>query len=121
MSMIYGLAADAVLGAHLMFVLFVVLGGLLTLRRAAIAWLHMPALAWAVFVDLSGSICPLTPLEVTLRHRAGEAGYSGDFVSHYLVALIYPEAMTRNLQIGLGAAVLLVNAAIYFVSWRRRR
>jgi len=118
--MLYRLAADAVLAAHLAFVLFVVCGGLLVLRTPPLAWLHLPAVAWAAFVELSGSICPLTPLEVTLRRGAGEAGYGGDFVEHYLVALIYPAGLTRQLQMAIGAAVLLINLLVYFVLWRRR-
>ena len=116
----YRFAADAVLAAHLAFVLFVVFGGLLVLKRPRLAWLHFPAVAWAAFVELSGSICPLTPLEVTLRRGAGEAGYGGDFVEHYLVALIYPAGLTRELQMTMGAAVLLINLGVYLVLWRRR-
>lgn len=114
------LAADAVLAAHLAFVLFVVFGGLLALRRPRVAWLHLPAVAWAALIEFSGWICPLTPLEVTLRHGAGEAGYGGDFVEHYLVALIYPAGLTRELQVSIGAGVLLINLVVYFVLWRRR-
>lgn len=116
----YRLAADAVLAAHLAFVLFVVFGGLLVLHTPRLAWLHLPAVVWAAFVELSGSICPLTPLEVALRRGAGEAGYGGDFVEHYLVALIYPSGLTRELQVSIGAAVLLINLFVYFVLWRRR-
>ena len=116
----YRFAADAVLAAHLAFVLFVVFGGLLVLRMPRLAWLHLPAVAWAAFVELSGSICPLTPLEVTLRRGAGEAGYGGDFVEHYLVALIYPAGLTRELQMAIGAAVVLINLFVYFLLWRRR-
>jgi len=118
--MLYRLAADAVLAAHLAFVLFVVCGGLLVLRTPRLAWLHLPAVAWGAYVELSGSICPLTPLEVTLRRDAGEAGYGGDFIEHYLVSLIYPAGLTRELQMALGAAVLLLNLIVYFILWRRR-
>lgn len=116
----YRLAADAVLAAHLAFVFFVVGGGLLVLRRPWLAWLHLPAVAWAAFVEFSGRICPLTPLEVSLRRAAGEAGYGGDFVEHYLLALIYPDGLTRELQTLIGAAVLLINLAVYLVLWRRQ-
>jgi hypothetical protein len=118
--MLYRLAADAVLAAHLAFVLFVVCGGLLVLRTPRLAWLHLPAVAWGAYVELSGSICPLTPLEVTLRRGAGEAGYGGDFIEHYLVSLIYPAGLTRELQMALGAAALLLNLIVYFILWRRR-
>jgi len=117
----YRFAAAAVLAAHLAFVLFVVCGGLLVLRRPGWAWVHLPAVAWAAAVEFSGWICPLTPLEVALRRRAGEAGYGGDFVEHYLVALIYPNGLTRELQMLIGAVVLLVNLAVYWVLWRRWR
>jgi len=116
----YRLAADAVLALHLAFVVFVVFGGLLVLRTPRIAWLHLPAVAWGALIEFSGWICPLTPLEVALRRRAGEAGYGGDFVEHYLVALIYPAGLTRELQVSIGAAVLLINLVVYFVLWRRR-
>jgi hypothetical protein len=116
----YRFAADLVLAVHLAFVLFVVCGGLLVLRRPGLAWLHLPAVAWAAFVEFSGWICPLTPLEVALRRGAGEAGYGGDFIEHYLVALIYPAGLTRDLQMLIGAAVLLLNVGIYIALWRRR-
>jgi hypothetical protein len=116
----YRFAADAVLAVHLAFVLFVTCGGLLVLRIPRLAWLHLPAVAWAAFVELSGSICPLTPLELALRRGAGEAGYGGDFFEHYLVALIYPAGLTRELQMAIGAAVLLINLVMYFVLWRRQ-
>src|SRR5438552_17260706 len=122
--MLYRVAADGVLALHLAFVLFALLGGFLVLRRVGLAWLHLPAVAWAAFVEFTGRICPLTPLEVALRQAAGDAGYSGDFLEHYLVAVIYPEGLTQELQVALGAALLLVNVAIYAVVLRclfRRR
>ena len=119
--MLYRAAADAVLLAHFAFVLFVVLGGLLVLRWPRLAWLHVPAVAWAAFVELSGQVCPLTPIEVALRVGAGGAGYSGDFLERYIVAAIYPDGLTRGIQLMLGAAVLLINAAIYVVLVARSR
>ncbi len=119
--MAYRFAADAVLAAHLAFVLFVVCGAVLVLRHPGLAWLHLPAVAWAAFVEFSGRVCPLTPLEVALRRSAGEAGYTSDFVEHYLVALIYPAGLTRELQMLIGGAVLLINLTAYLVLWRRRR
>jgi len=118
--MSYRFAADLVLAAHLAFVLFVVCGGLLVLKRPRLAWLHLPAVAWAAFVEFSGWICPLTPFEVALRRDAGEAGYGGDFIEHYLMSLIYPTGLTRDLQMLIGVFVLLVNLAIYSTLWRRR-
>src|SRR6266480_3518283 len=105
--MLYRIAADAVLVVHFAFVLFALLGGLLVLRTPGLAWLHLPAVVWAAFVEFTGRICPLTPLEVALRQAAGDAGYAGDFLEHYLLAVIYPEGLTHDVQITLGATVLL--------------
>lgn len=109
----YALLADLILLLHLGFILFVVLGGLLVWRRAWVAWLHLPAAAWGVLVELMGWICPLTPLENRLRRLAGQSGYDGDFIAAYLLPLIYPHGLTREIQIGLGLAVLLVNLLLY--------
>jgi len=119
--MLYRIAADGILALHLAFVLFALLGGLLVLRSPGLAWLHLPAVAWAAFVEITGRLCPLTPLEVALRQAAGDAGYAGDFLEHYLVAVIYPEGLTHDLQIILGATVLVVNVAIYAAVLRRLR
>jgi hypothetical protein len=117
----YGLLADAVLLVHLIFIAFVVLGGLLVLRWPSVAWLHLPAVAWGAWIELSGGICPLTPLEVELRARAGEGTYSGGFIERYLTAAIYPEGLERRHQIALAAFVLVLNAAVYgWLAWRRR-
>jgi len=116
------IAADAVLVLHLAFVLFALLGGLLVLRAPGFAWLHLPALAWAAFVEFTGRVCPLTPLEVELRRAAGDSGYAGGFVEHYIDALLYPEALTRDVQMVLGAALLVLNVVIYgAVVFRARR
>jgi Protein of Unknown function (DUF2784) len=108
-------AADTVLLTHLAFVLFVVLGGLLVLRWPWLAWLHVPAAFWGALVEATGWICPLTPLEVALRRSAGEAGYAGDFIEHYLVALLYPEGLTREMQLLFALLVVVVNALVYGV------
>ena len=118
-GMAHRLAADAVLIAHAAFVVFVVLGGLLAWRWHLAAVLHLPAAAWGAWIEFSGGICPLTPLENRLRHAAGQAGYDGGFVEHYLLALIYPEGLTREVQIALGVAVIVINAAVYGVLVRR--
>jgi len=123
MEVLYHFAADGVLIVHLGFVLFVTAGGLLVLRWTKLAWLHVPAVMWAAFVEFTGRICPLTPLEVSLRRSAGEAGYAGDFIEHYVVSLLYPDGLTRDTQTTLGALVLVVNAVIYVavaMRWRRR-
>lgn len=113
--------ADAVLLLHLAFVLFVLFGGLLALKWPNAIWLHLPAAAWGVFVEFSGWVCPLTPLENWLREQGGAGGYSGDFIGHYLLALLYPESLNRNTQLLFGTVALLVNGAIYFWLWRSGR
>ena len=118
--MSYSLLADLVLILHLMFVLYVLFGGLLVLKWRRAAWLHLPAAAWGAFVEFSGWICPLTPLENWLRARGGESGYTRDFLSQYLLALLYPEGLTRTAQVILGLTVLLMNAALYWWIWRNR-
>ncbi|MEN3278165.1 MAG: hypothetical protein V7631_3955 [Massilia sp.] len=123
--MLYAALAVLVLLVHLGFVLFVVLGALLVQRRPRLAWLHLPAAGWGVFVELSGRGCPLTALENLLRLRAGLAGYAGGFVEHYLLGLLYPGALTRALQCVLAGLVLAINLALYARLrrrlWRRRR
>lgn len=116
----FSLLADAVVVLHLAFVGFVVLGGLLVLRWPKVAWLHVPAAIWGAWIELAGWICPLTPLENRLRGEAGQTGYATSFVEHYLVPVLYPSALTRELQWMLGGAVIAVNAAVYVVVWRRR-
>ena len=111
--MIYRIAADAAVLAHLAFILFVLLGGLLVLRWPALKWVHLPAALWGVLVELGGWWCPLTRYENLFRARAGLAGYRGGFVEHYVVAAIYPAGLTRSVEIALGAAVFIVNIVIY--------
>jgi uncharacterized protein DUF2784 len=117
----YQLLADLVVGLHLLFVLFVVLGGLLVLRWSWLAYVHLPAAIWGVWIEFTGRICPLTPLENSLRARAGETGYSGGFIEHYLLPLLYPSALTRTMQLVLGALVIVVNLCIYGYLLRSRR
>lgn len=120
--MLQRLLADAVLVLHLAFVAFAVAGGLFALRWRWMPWLHLPVLAWAALVEFNGWICPLTPLENRLRAAGGAAGYEGGFIEHYLLPLLYPAALTRELQWTLGAALLGFNAAVYLgVHLRRRR
>lgn len=112
--------ADLVLAVHLAFVLFVVLGGFLALRWPRVALVHVPVALYGAIVEFAGFICPLTPLEVWLRQRGGEPGYSGDFVERYITAVLYPSGLTREIQIALGLGVLAINTAVYAVWWRRR-
>lgn len=115
------LLADAVLCLHLAFVLFVLFGGLLTLKWRNTIWFHLPAAAWGAFIEFSGWICPLTPLENWLREEGGGAGYESDFLGQYLIAILYPEALTSQIQIILGTVVLAVNLTIYGWLWRTNR
>ncbi len=119
--MIYRALADLVLVVHLTFVLFVVLGGLLVLRWPAAAWLHVPAAVWGVLIEYTGWICPLTPLENSLRMRGGEAGYSGGFIEHYIQPLLYPAGLTRSTQVVLGSLVLVLNLVAYGKAVSRMR
>ncbi|WP_028239189.1 DUF2784 domain-containing protein [Stutzerimonas azotifigens] len=121
--MLHRLAADAVVLLHLLFILFVLFGGALVWRWPRFAWLHLPAVAWGALVELLHLWCPLTPLEQWLRTAAGQRGYEGGFVEHYLIPLIYPAGLTPQVQLWLGAIVLAVNLAAYlwlFRRWSRR-
>ena len=119
--MLYRLAADAVLVFHLAFILFAVLGAMFALRWRWIPWLHLPAAGWAFFVELTGRICPLTGLENRLRAAAGQAGFDGGFIEHYLLPIVYPAALTRDVQHVLAAVVLLTNLGLYTWLYMRRR
>lgn len=111
--------ADLVLAFHLVFVVFVVFGGLLALRWPRLAWIHLPAVAWGVALECAGWICPLTPLENRLRALAGETGYGGGFVEHYLLPLLYPPGLAPPTQWLLGSLVLGINIVIYTLLLRR--
>jgi len=115
------LAADAVLVIHLAFIVFVLAGGVLVLRRGIWAAFHLPAVAWGAFAELSATVCPLTPLENSLRRSAGAAGYDGGFIEHYLVPLIYPSGLTPRVQVVLGLIVLAANVPLYALAWLKRR
>ncbi len=117
----YTLLADLVLVLHATFILFVVLGGLLVFWRRRLIWLHIPAVAWGILIELQGWICPLTYLENDLRAAAGGSGYAGGFIDHYLLPLVYPSALTQETQVLLGLAVLFINAVIYALVWRNLR
>lgn len=113
--------ANLVLAAHAAFILFVALGGLAVARWPRLAWLHVPAVAWGAGISFAGAVCPLTPLENALRDLAGAGAYAGGFIEHYLLAVIYPEGLTRGAQVAIGVAALVVNAIAYAWVWRRRR
>jgi hypothetical protein len=109
----YQLLADLIVLVHVAFVVFAVLGGFLVVRWRRLVWIHLLAVVWAAVVEFFGWVCPLTPLENWLRRRAGEAGYPSDFIAHYILPILYPEELTRAVQIVLGILVLLINLIIY--------
>ena len=117
--MAYRWLADATVALHLAFILFVVFGGFLAWRKTAWAIVHLPAVAWVAFIEFTGGICPLTPLENALRERAGDAGYTGSFVDHYLLPVIYPAGLTPQVQVVLGFTVVVLNLLVYWKIWRR--
>lgn len=117
--MIHRSAADLVLLVHLGFIAFVVLGGLLVRWRRGVALVHLPCAVYGAAIEVGGWVCPLTPLENRLRALGGEQGYAGGFVEHYLVALVYPQPLSRATQVLLAIAVVVVNAVIY--AWALRR
>ncbi|MCK4586279.1 MAG: DUF2784 domain-containing protein [Gammaproteobacteria bacterium] len=120
--MAYHILADLVVVLHFTFIIFGLLGGLLALWRKWIAYIHIPAAIWASLIVIQGWICPLTPLENYLRMEAGAGGYSGGFIAHYIAPIIYPDGLTRDLQVNLGFIALGINIAIYsYVVYRRQR
>lgn len=120
--MLEHIAANAIVLLHFAFILFVLLGAWLVLRLRWVAWLHVPALAWGAAVEFFGMECPLTPLEQRLRIVAGETGYTGGFVEHYIMPVMYPAGLTPTVQLWLGVFVVALNVAVYsFVLYRWRR
>jgi hypothetical protein len=111
--MIYALSADFVVLLHLAFIIYVVLGGLLVWRWLWTAWVHIPVALYGVAIEWIGWVCPLTPLEKECRRLAGQAGYDGGFIDHYLLPIMYPSGLTDRVQIILGALVLGVNLIVY--------
>jgi hypothetical protein len=112
--------ADVLVLIHFGFVLFVAAGGLLVLRWPRLAFAHLPAALWGAWIEFSGGVCPLTPMEKSLRIRAGESAYTGDFVGHYVLPILYPSGLTRDMQLMLAALVVAANVAIYVIVVRRR-
>ena len=119
--MIYRLLADVVVILHVGFVAFVVLGGFLLRRWPRLVYAHVPVAVWGVLIEFAGWVCPLTPLENSLRRRGGEAGYEGGFIDNYVMPVLYPIGLTRNVQYLLGLFALLMNIVAYTMFLRRRR
>jgi len=119
--MIWSTIADALVVVHFLFTAFVIFGGFLTWRWPRIALAHLPALAWGCWIEVSHAVCPLTPLENHWRHLAGEAGYQGGFLAHYLVRVLYPPGLTWQIQEELAVLLILINVVAYVGLIRRRR
>ena len=122
--MLYRIAADGIALLHLVFVFFVPFGALLALKWHWMPWLHLPAAAWGLFIELTGRECPLTDVEIALRTRAGEPGYAGGFIEHYLVTPIFPDGLTGRVQVVLLVLVIATNTLTYawlHVRWFRSR
>jgi len=109
----YRIMADGILLIHFAFVLFVVAGGILVYYRPRLTRVHLPCVAWGALVEFYGWICPLTPLENYLRHQGAAGGYDESFLMHYLISVLYPQALTPKIQIALGVIVLGINAMVY--------
>jgi len=110
----FRIAADGMVVIHLAFILFVILGGLTLFKWPWMIWVHVPAAVWGGLVELFGAPCPLTPLENYLRRAGQTEAYSGGFIDHYIMPIVYPPGLTRQTQVVLGVVILAVNFAIYF-------
>ncbi len=119
--MLYRVAADTLVLVHLAFIFFVVVGGFLAWRWRRLAWIHLPVACWGVLIEFSGWVCPLTPIENDLRRLAGDVGYAGGFIEHYVIPIVYPSELTLGIQIGLGVLLLLLNGFAYSVYYIRRK
>ena len=119
--MLYSYLANLVVLVHFGFILLVIFGGILVYYRKKLIWLHLPALVWCICIEFFGWICPLTPLENKLRYMSIQAGYEGGFIEHYVMSIIYPEGLTRNIQIMFGVFVIVFNLIVYFVFFIRRQ
>jgi len=119
--MLYRLTADVLVVVHLGFIIFVVVGGFLAWQWRRLARLHIPIALWGALIEFTGWTCPLTPLENGLRRLAGDVGYDGGFIEHYVIPIIYPATLTSATQVGLGILVLLLNCVAYSVYFTRRR
>ncbi|MCY1403669.1 hypothetical protein D9M71_188580 [compost metagenome] len=122
--MLYRIAADGLMLFHLLFIVFVLFGGLLVLKWRHLIWWHPPAALWGMAVEFFHLPCPLTDWENRMRHDAGQTGYGGGFIEHYIWPVIYPAGLTPGIQLGLGSVVLVINVLVYLRlirQWRLRR
>ena len=119
--MVYLVFANLVLIIHVAIIFFVVLGGLLVLRWRWMVWLHLPAAVWGMLIEFADWTCPLTTFEINWLQAAGEGGYAGGFIEHYLIPLIYPLGLTSTVQLLLGFGVIATNVLVYVLVWIRWR
>lgn len=119
--MLYRIAADGLVLFHLLFILFVLFGGLMVLKWRHLVWWHLPAAAWGVAVEVFHLSCPLTQWENLMRNAAGQTGYGGGFIEHYVWPVIYPAGLTPSIQAGLGGVVLAINVLVYVRVFRQRK
>ncbi len=124
--MIYNILADLIVLVHFIFAFFTILGGFFVLKWKYLIKIHIPAVIWGIIIELTGWTCPLTPLENLLRIKGGGTGYNSEFIEHYILPVLYPSILTRNLQIILGILLLIINAGIYgymiiFLNQKKRR
>ena len=117
----YKFLADLIVLIHFSFILFVVFGGFMALKWKKLIYIHIPAALWGTAISIIGWVCPLTPLEIELRVRAGSGSYTGGFIDHYLIPIIYPPGLTRGIQYYLAAGVIIINATAYYLFWRKYR
>lgn len=111
--MLLKIAADIIVLVHLMFIIFVVTGGLFVLKWPKIAWLHIPAAIWGALIEFAGWVCPLTPVENSLRAAGGKVAYQSGFINHYVIPVVYPAGLTREIQLVMGCMVIVLNILIY--------
>ena len=119
--MIYSFLADLLVVFHLVFILYVIAGALLIFKWPKPLWLHLPACFWGMTIEFTGWICPLTPWEIQLRRLAGEEGYTRSFIEQYLILIIYPSGLNREIQMLLGSTVLIVNLSLYTLILMKRK
>lgn len=119
--MLYRVLAESILVVHFAFIAFALFGGFLVIRYRRVMFLHLPCLAWGIYIELSGGICPLTPLENRMRRAAGDAGYEGGFIEHYLIAIIYPDGLTHTMQFALAGILVTLNVIAYALVIRKHR
>ena len=117
----YNVLANAIVLAHLLFIAFVICGGLLVIRWPRLVVVHLPAAVWGAVVEIFGLICPLTPLENHFRLLAGNSSYSGDFIARYLLPIIYPENLTATMQQVFGGFVIIINLIFYTIIIQKLR